>query len=294
MTVRGTSRRTLAGTGFLILLGLVLILATGGANGAAGQELPKPVPADRQVKNAKDQDQDLKKLMDEVARLRAALDKQVADAKTRERELTAEIQRMEKALRRQKDLAEQTALNLEKQRQECERLAAEVKLLAQTVARREQLILTLEVNLQKATDDARAQRDAAATAKARLEDLFKKLKDGNVALAKALAEAPPRNPKVPPGKANFQNPPPVNVKGLIQAIDKEDPSLVQISLGTDAGLKKDHTLEVYRLSPQPMYLGRLLILETQHASSIGRVIPPPGAPPVKLLEGDRVGTILEK
>jgi len=68
------------------------------------------------------------------------------------------------------------------------------------------------------------------------------------------------------------NPPDVFVRGIVQKIDSNDPTVVQISVGADAGLKEGHTLEVFRLKPQPKYLGLIRIMNVQPSVSIGRRI----------------------
>jgi hypothetical protein len=65
-------------------------------------------------------------------------------------------------------------------------------------------------------------------------------------------------------------PPKESSRGLIEKVDPKDPSLVQTSIGSDAGVAKGQTLEVFRLQPAPKYLGRVQILETTPTTSVGR------------------------
>jgi hypothetical protein len=64
------------------------------------------------------------------------------------------------------------------------------------------------------------------------------------------------------------NPPPADVEGLVK---KSDPNtnLVTISIGSDDGLAKGHTLEVFRLEPQAKYLGTIKILEVRPHEAVG-------------------------
>jgi hypothetical protein len=68
-----------------------------------------------------------------------------------------------------------------------------------------------------------------------------------------------------------KNPPPVNVEGLIKATDPS--GLVKITIGSDAGLVKGHTLEVFRLNPtaplQSKYLGTIKLLEVTATEAVG-------------------------
>jgi hypothetical protein len=74
-----------------------------------------------------------------------------------------------------------------------------------------------------------------------------------------------------PGSAKG-NPPSKNVRGTIKALDREN-TLVTLSIGSDAGLKKGHTLEVFRLGDKNqgnVYLGRILILEVKAKAAVAR------------------------
>jgi len=79
------------------------------------------------------------------------------------------------------------------------------------------------------------------------------------------------------------------VKGVIEEVDKADKKLVKISIGSDAGVRKDHTLEVFRTSPKAEYLGRILIVDADFRFAIGRLMPQPGVTgAVTLMPGDEV------
>jgi multidrug efflux pump subunit AcrA (membrane-fusion protein) len=86
------------------------------------------------------------------------------------------------------------------------------------------------------------------------------------------------------------NPPPEDLEGFVKR-DADATGLVLISLGSDAGLLKGHTLEVFRLSPQAKYLGRIKIIEVRPYESVGQVVGKPAAP---ILKDDRVASKLLK
>ena len=68
---------------------------------------------------------------------------------------------------------------------------------------------------------------------------------------------------------NAPNPPTAFIKGKIEKVDPTDRTLVTISLGSDQGLQLRHTLEVYRLSPNPEYLGMIRIEDVrQHVAAL--------------------------
>jgi len=67
-----------------------------------------------------------------------------------------------------------------------------------------------------------------------------------------------------------RNPPPEDVKGTIKGVADKD-GLVTINLGSDSGLARDHTLEVYRLKPSPQYVGMVRILEVRPNEAVGKL-----------------------
>jgi hypothetical protein len=60
---------------------------------------------------------------------------------------------------------------------------------------------------------------------------------------------------------------PPTVRGEVLAVDKENH--VEISLGTDDGLREGNMLEIYR---GDKYLGRLQLLEVQPHRAVGKVL----------------------
>jgi type II secretory pathway component GspD/PulD (secretin) len=146
------------------------------------------------------------------------------------------------------------------------------------------------IRLQQELKSAQNERDAAV---ARVSDLFEKLKVRRPqmqALAKQLAnkegDTAPPNVNSP----SFKNPPAIKVDGTIETVDK---TLVKISLGADHGVLKDHTLEVYRLKPEPKYLGRILVVDADFRHSLARFIVQTGVPMPTLMPGDLVTSKLE-
>jgi ABC-type transporter Mla subunit MlaD len=86
------------------------------------------------------------------------------------------------------------------------------------------------------------------------------------------------------------NPPPEDLEGFVKR-DGDPTGLVLISLGSDAGILKGHTLEVFRLSPQAKYLGRIKIIEVRPYESVGQMVGKPAGP---ILKDDRVASRLLK
>ena len=62
----------------------------------------------------------------------------------------------------------------------------------------------------------------------------------------------------------------VQVNGKVEKVEGD---LMQISLGTDHGVLKNNTLDVYRLSPEPKYLGMVRIVDANLHHSVARLVP---------------------
>ena len=62
-----------------------------------------------------------------------------------------------------------------------------------------------------------------------------------------------------------------DVEGIVKKTDAES-GYVTLSIGSDAGLSKGDTLEVYRLQPQPSYLGLVEILAVRADQSVAKPV----------------------
>jgi hypothetical protein len=73
------------------------------------------------------------------------------------------------------------------------------------------------------------------------------------------------------------NPPPGDVSGRVKSYDPTS-GLLTITVGSDAGILKGHTLQVYRLEPNGQYVGVIRILEVRPNEAVGKLINKPRAP----------------
>jgi hypothetical protein len=80
------------------------------------------------------------------------------------------------------------------------------------------------------------------------------------------------------------NPPPDNVEGLVR---RAEGNLVTITIGSDAGLQRGHTLEVFRYGQNPRYIGRIRIVEVTPTQAVGQATGRMTAP---MAVGDRVAS----
>lgn len=81
-------------------------------------------------------------------------------------------------------------------------------------------------------------------------------------------------------------PPPFDVRGQILKIGQI--GLVEISIGSDAGLLRNHTLEVFRLEPAPAYVGRVVIVEVEPHRAVAQFLKPEQAKQARV--GDQVAS----
>jgi hypothetical protein len=109
------------------------------------------------------------------------------------------------------------------------------------------------------------------------------LNDFRKGAARAEKGRPLANGSGPRGKV----PPSERVEGQITKVSPQ--GLVVVSIGSDAGLAKGQTLEVFRLAPKPMYLGTLRIMEVKPKEAVGQ---PVGKVLQPLQVGDRVAARL--
>jgi hypothetical protein len=187
----------------------------------------------------------------EVVRATAALQKLLAgagDARLRE-----ELDRVRQNARASEQRA---ALAL----REAQRNAEEARLQrdrAEVSARRALEALRRADEARQKELAARVAHEALVERTARLE---KQLAEVVRELRRLKGKDAPVPKKAPPGK----------VEGRVT---RTDPSgLVTLSVGSDAGLARGHTLEVFRLGPTPSYVGRIEIVSVTPRQAVGRVV----------------------
>jgi hypothetical protein len=204
-------------------------------------------------------------------------DKKKADADRAEANLRAdEAERVRKEL-------EVTAKNAQLQ---VARLQEEIKGRDEVLKKRDQMILTLQDEGRKYRADYLAYKGKADALQARNEQLLAQFTEVQRKIleketgADLLASADPNRP----------NPPTVYVRGSIDRVDPQDGTLVEINVGSDQGLKKYNTLEVFRIKPA-QYLGTIRIMEVYHHKAIGRLVRNPYLQArAQLRQGDQVAS----
>jgi hypothetical protein len=247
-----------------------LLVASGNVNATNKITATQVTEASRAIAKVEELKQQLAGAEEEYkAKLNeAALEKDLATNKIKEFELVAEKFKLENVA-----------------------LKDEVKALVATIAKREQYIAGVQEESRKLRTEAINSETKAKSMQDRNESLLSQYQAALAKLAKAEAGggAEPGQVRDP----NQANPPPTKVTGKIKTVDSENKGLVTITIGSDDGLQRNHTLEVYRMTPTPQYLGMIRIVETEHHQAIGRLMPSSVAGARgQLREGDIVASSL--
>ncbi len=219
-------------------------------------------------------------LVAQMKRYKEELDAFVIQNRLEQSKLHLVLQKKEDAYKQQKEVAEKAVVNSEMSTKEAERLGMEIRVLNDNLKKRQDEIAELQKTAAQSANraiesdsNAKKATERALTLLSQVTQLTKKVYELEIKLAGGDNVA---RLATPVRDRNYENPPRVNVKGLIDRVDKQDPTLVQITLGSDAGLEQNNTLEVYRLSPQPEYLGRLRLTAVYAHAAVGRIIRPVG------------------
>ncbi len=91
-----------------------------------------------------------------------------------------------------------------------------------------------------------------------------------------------------PADLTKPQPPPVDVQGKVTGVTS-DGLYIEINKGSDHGLAKNQTLEVYRLAPKADWVARIRIIQVSDHSAVGIIVLPQNRK-VSILKDDLVGS----
>jgi hypothetical protein len=208
----------------------------------------------------------LKTAEERVKALEKDMAKATAALKTRDTEAKADLSTAEMKTKKADFMAELHG-------GEMDRLKKENKALLKVVQDRDQTIVKLNEERNKAQDKMYQAINDAQAAQRRTESVLDRNRELEIKLAKfRVAGAGGAGPTPAVKSPDQPNPPSAYVRGKVTKVDTEDPSLIVINVGTDNGVATGQTLDVYRLSPEPQYVGMLRIMNADHHQSIARMI----------------------
>jgi hypothetical protein len=169
---------------------------------------------------------------------------------------------------------ENSQVALKAAQDEVEKRRQENVALYQNIKQKELAINDLQAKAINSDNTKVQAQVAAATYLARLQTMERQLQDTTRELEKFMEEGNVRVAKAGGSDVQIaaQNPPPDDVKGTVTSVTPD--GLVAISIGSDAGLLKGHTLEVFRSKPKPFYLGQIKIVEVGPHEAVGKVVYP--------------------
>jgi RNA polymerase sigma factor (sigma-70 family) len=176
---------------------------------------------------------------------------------------------------------------LEKQQKEQKRLQELLELLSRHLASQPRA---------DAPDPAIAlrQRKALEAIEAAVAELLDATR-ANPALQQVVADFVPAVTRLrvrltnapPPSRPKVERPAGASVEGVVREVSHD--GLVRISIGMDTGIRPGQELDVYRLKPEPKYLGKITVVDVRENEAVAKR--KAGNAAGAILVGDRVGNI---
>jgi hypothetical protein len=179
---------------------------------------------------------------------------------------TAEADLKTEKLERQRltSTSETDKTNTGFQQQELKRLQDERANLMNQIARRDTDLLNLRHDVTVFRDKATASDIAYQSAQRRNEQLLAQLETVNRQIAQLKASGASGG-----GLTANRTPPPDDVRGRIEELIPNT-NLARISVGSDVGVTRGTSLDIFRLAPEPVYLGTIEITNAEPKQAVGR------------------------
>jgi hypothetical protein len=212
-----------------------------------------------------------------IAKLNQDLKSEIALREGAERQLSDEKQKVLVA-----ESTSRQAINDAKLRQ------ADNDRMIGVVKERDKQIGDLVISNKKEREDRLNAEIAMKTAVQRAQAMEERLRDAVMEIAKQKNQA--SGTTTTSAKTNSPNPPSENVEGLVSDADKS--GLIEITIGSDAGLKEGNTMEAYRIAAVPsqsQYLGMIRIRKVFPNKAVAEPVGRMAAP---LQRGDHVASRL--
>jgi hypothetical protein len=150
---------------------------------------------------------------------------------------------------------------------ELEKRKEEVAGLEKQVKDKDESILNY-ITLKNQANEAKVAADIKANSyQAKAERLEARVRETEIEIVKLRRAGGSASGSGGVALVSTANPPPQSVEGIVTEVVGKD--LVRISLGSDAGLEKGHTLDLFRLKPTPQYLGQIRLTDVRAAEAVG-------------------------
>jgi chromosome segregation ATPase len=216
-------------------------------------------------------------------RTKAAKDVQTAqaaadDAKKEVDRQKAEVARLQTQVDAEREKGSKGSANLESSIVDAQRHEEELKRLEEQHKKDTDRITDTVTDNNKLRDRAVAAEIEARSLKERNSAMMTKLEEMSRDMQKARAGGAASS------TLSSKNPPLDNIEGLVTKTDSS--GLLTLSIGSDAGLVKGNTMEVFRLNP-PHYLGTVRIISVAPHEAVAQ---PVGRPLGPIQVGDKVAS----
>jgi hypothetical protein len=221
--------------------------------------------------NAKTYQEEVIALKGKVEETKTALVAKQTETDEIRKQATADVQKAQaeasnKEQTVQKLQANQTSLTAEIQRRQIE-----LDSVKELLGKRDTRITQMEKEVQQARDAAtenliarKAMEERNGRLLTQLEQMAQEKQKADSTGASRVAAAPGAPKRTVPRE---------DVEGLVTQTDPD--GYLTLSIGSDHGLSKGNTLEVYRLKPDPKYLGTIEILQVQTDKAVAKPISRP-------------------
>jgi hypothetical protein len=211
---------------------------------------------------------DMEQVRGEKAQLQEQLDKQKAAADKEQQMLTAQINDLGEKLKRTgeenaKHVSAQSSAGAELQRRE-----KEVEYLHKLMADRDAQLTKKDAQvtqMRAAMVEAQINFNAEHERNERLLQENERLSKDNRQIRQVSTSTSLRS------EAPKKNPPPEDIEGSVKAYDSRS-GFLTLNVGSDAGLARGNTLEIFRTLPEPAYLGMIQIMQVRPNEAVAKAV----------------------
>jgi hypothetical protein len=228
---------------------------------------------------------ELQRAREDAAKLQGQLDQEKAAHKNEVDARVAELKTAQQALEDFKKAGNKEDAGFKALLAESEKRKDEVTALEKQVNEKDKQILALIETKNKANDDRVAAEIRANSYQGKAERMEARLKETEVEIAR-LRRTGGTGGNGGVALVSTANPPPQNVEGIVTETTQRG-DLIRISIGSDAGLARGHTLDVFRTKPTPQYLGQIRLTDVRASDAVGQPVDKMKAPVQK---GDLVAS----
>ncbi len=234
------------------------------------QRAHKEVLADRDVakQNAQAAINQAAQADAQIAQLNQQVQKEQANLVQAEANAKAQSERADTQLGLKQQQVDQLNINLTTARQELQGSQKEKEYLRDRVAGLDKELNQANLHVQE-SDNARV--DAEINLR-KTQDRNERLLAENERLSKEVQTVKLTSVNAATGaNGGKRRPPAEDVEGVVKSTDSQS-GYITVSIGSDAGLSKGDTLEVYRLKPEASYLGTIEIIAVRADQAVAKPI----------------------